>query len=464
MPETSTVPCLAEPHRKPPRHAPSGRGTEVRAAAARVVYAVRSDGRSLTDALQDATAGFDARDGALLQALCFGTLRQLPRLRAVAARLLTRPLQRGDRILEDLIAVGLYQLTSLRTPEHAAIAATVGAARSLGRPRASGLVNATLRRFQRERSALLAGLDEDPAVRWLFPIWLLERLRQSWPEHWQTIIAASNEQAPMTLRVNRRRGDTHSYAQMLAENGLLARPIPGFTEALTLDQPLPARALPGFADGLVSIQDASAQLAAVLLDAQAGDRVLDACAAPGGKTAHILERVPAAGNAEVNLDVTAVDIDPARLETLRSNLERLGLQARVFAADAANANSDWPGAPYHRILLDAPCSATGVIRRHPDIKWLRRDSDIATLQQTQADMLEALWPLLLPGGRLLYATCSVLPEENDAQVRAFLAAHEDASERSIEAAWGLPRQPGRQLLPAQGGGDGFYYALLEKAS
>jgi len=478
MPATSTVSGLPEPSHNPqrrqsPRGKPTGRETDasgaaVRAAAARVVHAVRVDGRSLTDALQETTPDFDERDGALLQALCFGTLRLLPRLDALTTLLLSRPLQRGDRILKALMAVGLYQLTAMRIPEHAAVAATVGAARSLGRPRAAGLINATLRRFQRERSALLARIDDDPAARWLFPDWLLTRLRQSWPEQWQSIVDASNEQAPMTLRVNRRRGDTRAYAELLADNGLAARPVPGLADALTLDRPLPARALPGFADGLVSIQDASAQLAAVLLDAQPGERVLDACAAPGGKTAHILERGSAAGGgAEVTPDVTpyvtAVDIDPGRLETLQSNLERLGLQARVLTADAAHANPDWPGVPYHRILLDAPCSATGVIRRHPDIKWLRRDSDIATLRQTQRDMLEALWPLLLPGGRLLYATCSVLSDENDAQVRNFLAAHDDASERPIAATWGLPRHPGRQLLPAQGGGDGFYYALLEKA-
>ena len=479
MRATSTVSSLPEPSRKPPRRPsprrkPTGReidasGAEVRAAAGRVVHAVRVDGRSLTDALQDATTAFDERDSALLQALCFGTLRLLPRLEALTTLLLTRPLQRGDRILQALIAVGLYQLTSTRIPPHAAVAATVAAARSLDRPRAAGLINATLRRFQREGPALLARVDDDPAARWLFPDWLLTRLRQSWPEQWQSIVDASNEQAPMTLRVNRRRVDTRAYAELLAGSGLSARPLAGFADALTLDRPLPARALPGFADGLVSVQDASAQLAAVLLDARPGERVLDACAAPGGKTAHILERSLAAdGDAEatpdVTPDVTAVDIDPARLATLQSTLDRLGLHARLFTADARHADLDWPGVPYHCILLDAPCSATGVIRRHPDIKWLRRDSDIATLQQTQAEMLEALWPLLLPGGRLLYATCSVLPDENDAQVRRFLTAHDDASERPIAATWGLPRHPGRQLLPAQGGGDGFYYALLEKAS
>ena len=444
-------------------------GARLRAAAARVVHAVRADGQSLTDALQAAATDFDERDSALLQALCFGTLRLLPRLDALTERLLTRPLQRGDRILKDLIAIGLYQLTSTRIPAHAAVAATVAAARNLDRPRAAGLVNATLRRFQRERSALLEQIADDPAARWLFPDWLLTRLRRSWPEQWQAIVDASNAQAPMTLRVNRRRGDIRAYAERLASNGLSARPVPGLADALTLDPPRPARALPGFADGLVSIQDAAAQLAAVLLDAQPGERVLDACAAPGGKTAHILERGSATGAgadlaANPSPDVTAVDIDPARLETLRANLDRLGLHARVFAADATDANADWPGAPYHCILLDAPCSATGVIRRHPDIKWLRRDSDIAALQQAQRAMLDALWPLLLPGGRLLYATCSVLPDENDVQIRAFLAAHEDARERPIDATWGIARQPGRQRLPGEDGGDGFYYALLEKAS
>lgn len=433
-------------------------GAEVRAAAARVVHAVRAGGRSLTDALETALPGLDERDGALLQALSFGTLRQLPRLDAWTALLLARPLKPADRILKDLMAIGLYQLTETRIPAHAAVAATVDAARVLGRPRAAGLVNALLRRFQRERAALSARIADDPAARWLFPAWLLDRLRRAWPAHWQAIVEASNEQPPMTLRVNRLRNDVAAYLARLTDAGLTARPLPGLDAALVLDHPVSVRELPGFADGLVSVQDASAQWAAALLDARAGEHVLDACAAPGNKTAHILE------HGGGTLDLLAVDADPARLEPLRANLARLGLRATVLHADAGTADAGWHGAPYHRILLDAPCSATGVIRRHPDIKWLRRDGDIDALTRTQLTLLDALWPVLAPGGRLVYATCSVLPEENEEQMRAFLDRHPDARELAIDIPGSLARSPGRQLLPERDGGDGFYYAMMEKSA
>jgi 16S rRNA (cytosine(967)-C(5))-methyltransferase len=262
----------------------------VRAAAARAVHAVRGERQSLTAAIAAATAQFDERDAALLQAMSFGTLRLLPRLDALTAQLLSRPLQRGDRILQDLMAVGLYQLSAMRIPEHAAVAATVGAARTLGRPRAAGLINAMLRRFQRERPALLARIENDPGARWLFPDWLLMRLQDAWPEHWQAIVDACNEQPPMTLRVNRLRTSIRDYAKLLAGAGLAARPLPHLADALMLDSPLPTRSLPGFAEGLVSVQDSSAQLAATLLDPQDGEAILDACAAPGGKTAHLLEQ------------------------------------------------------------------------------------------------------------------------------------------------------------------------------
>jgi len=431
-------------------------GAAVRAAAARVVHAVRGEGQSLTAAIEAASAQFDERDAALLQAMSFGTLRLLPRFDALTAQLLSRPLRRGDGILQDLMAVGLYQLSAMRIPEHAAVAATVGAARTLGRPRAAGLINAMLRRFQRERPTLLARVENHPGARWLFPDWLLRRLRDAWPEHWQAIVNACNEQPPMTLRVNLLRTSMRNYAKLLAGAGLAARPLPHLAGALMLDTPVPTSSLPGFAEGLVSVQDSSAQLAATLLAPRDGDRILDACAAPGGKTAHLLEQAGAGAS------VTAIDADAKRLQALRRNLERLQLSARVQVGDALLANLDWPGVPYQRILLDAPCSATGVIRRHPDIKWLRRETDIAALRETQRAMLEALWPLLAPDGRMLYATCSVLPQENEDQIRAFLQHRTDAIERPIDATWGLARAPGRQILPESGAGDGFYYAVLEK--
>lgn len=433
------------------------RGTEARAAAARAVHGVRDQGRSLDEVLAGVGDLEDRRDGPLVHELCYGVLRTLPRQEALAGALLHRPLKPEDRDLEALILVGLYQLTDTRIPPHAAVAATVDAARTMGKAWASSLVNALLRRFQRERKGLLDAPDPSPEVRWLFPPWLLERLRTAWPEHWREIVAASNARAPMTLRVNRIRTTRTDYARRLGNAGLTAHPSPDTTHGLTLDRPVSTAALPGFADGLVSVQDAGAQLAAGLLDARPGERVLDACAAPGGKSAHILER---AGG---NLDLTALDIDPARLEQTGHNLRRLALSARLVRGDATAPEVAWARTGYHRILLDAPCSATGVIRRHPDIKWLRRDTDISALGGLQARMLDALWPLLIPGGTLLYATCSLLPAENEEQIRAFLERRGDARAPAPESAWGVARPFGRQTLPRKGGPDGFYYAVLEKS-
>jgi 16S rRNA (cytosine967-C5)-methyltransferase len=315
-------------------------------------------------------------------------------------------------------------------------------------------VNALLRRFLRERDTLLAWVDEQPAARWLFPDWLLERLRHDWPDDWAAIVTASNERPPMALRVNPLRQDRAAYLAELEAAGIGARAIPGLDHGLMLDQPRPTRELPGFADGRVSVQDSGAQLAAQLLDARPGERILDACAAPGGKTAAILER------ANDDLELVALDSDESRLVTLRATLERLGLSAQACLGDAADPSVDWTERPFDRILLDVPCSATGVIRRHPDIKWLRRTDDIPVLAATQERMLEAVWPLLRPGGRLLYATCSLLAEENQARIAAFLARHPEARELDMTTDWGRPMPHGRQLLPTPGGHDGFFYALL----
>ena len=450
------------PERRRPRAAAggaagTGQGAAVRAAAAAAVSAVCHQGRSLTDALAETSPPDDTRDAALLRELAFGTVRLLPRLRTLAAILLRHPPKPADRVIEALLFVGLYQLMATRIPAHAAVSATVAATRRLERPWTSGLINASLRRFMRERDALLARADEDPAARWLFPPWLLERLQQAWPDDWQAIVEASNGRGPLFLRINPLRTDLSGYAACLAAAGITARPVPGHPQALLLERPVATAQLPGFDDGLVSVQDLNAQWAARLLAPRPGEPVLDACAAPGGKSAHLQEQ---AGG---ELALTAMDSDPARVAALRANLARLGLTASVLTGDAASPAPDWPGRPYRRILLDVPCSATGVIRRHPDIKQLRRASDIPALVATQAAMLDALWPLLAPGGRLLYATCSLLPEENEQQVHAFLARCPDAREVPVTADIGRPRPPGRQLLPGDGGGDGFFYALIEKA-
>lgn len=442
--------------REPQAKQASAVGARSRAAAARIVHSVRDRGRSLTRALQEQRNEDSERDPALTQEMSYGTLRMLPRLEALASHLLKHPLKNSDRDLECLILVGLYQLEAMATPPHAAVSATVGAARLLGKPGKAGLVNALLRRFQRERADLMEAVLEQPEARRLFPRWLIARIREDWPEDWERILDVSNEHPPMALRVNRTRGDRARYVRLLAGAGITARPIQGLETGLVLDAPRPTRTLPGFDDGLVSVQDSGAQLASVLLGARRGQRVLDACAAPGGKTTAVLEQ---AGNA---LDLIAIDKDATRLESVRAALARLGLDARVFQDDASSPEGEWRDSPFDRILLDAPCSATGVIRRHPDIKWLRRPEDVEALQATQHRMLEAIWPLLAPGGRLLYATCSLLAGENQAQIAAFLANHADACERPLETDWGRPLRHGRQLLPTSGGHDAFYYALLEK--
>jgi 16S rRNA (cytosine967-C5)-methyltransferase len=417
---------------------------------------VRS-GQSLTRVLADPRlTAQTSQDRALTQEMVYGSLRTLPRLEALVHRLLAHPLKAGDRDLEALILVGLYQLLSMDTPEHAAVAATVEASRLLGKPGKAGLVNAVLRRFLRERGSLLAQIENAPGARWLLPDWLLERLRAAWPQDWESIVEASNGRAPMSLRVNAMQIDRDGYLTQLTAAGITARPIPGCAMGLTLDRPVPTRDLPGFAAGLVSVQDGGAQIAAPLLDARPGQRVLDACAAPGGKTAAILER------ARDRLDLTAVDQAPERLAPLRDNLARLGLHATLIQDDASGPRHDWATHPFDRILLDVPCSATGVIRRHPDIKWLRRESDIPALCALQDQILEATWPLLASAGRLLYVTCSLLPEENQDRIAAFLSRHTDARLEPIDPPGARPCTAGCQLLPTPGAHDGFYFAALVK--
>ncbi len=441
-------------------------GADARAAAAIALHRVRDRGQSLTRVLTQTTLPHPPADRALTQELIYGALRCLPRLEALVGMLLHHPVKPSDRDLEAVILIGLYQLTVLDTPPHAAVAATVEAVRLIGKPEKTALVNALLRRFLREREALLAAADALPSARWLFPDWLLTALRHDWPDDWEAIVTASNARPPMSLRVNRTRVDRRTYAGLLAAAGITARPIPDTESGLILDRPVPTQTLPGFAAGLVSVQDGGAQLAAQILDAPPGSRVLDACAAPGGKTANLLERV---GNA---LDLVAIDSETSRLDSVRETLTRLGLTATVERADAAAPHGDWMSPPFDRILLDVPCSATGVIRRHPDIKWLRRAADIPELCTLQARILDAMWPLLVPGGRLLYVTCSLLAAENQDQIAAFLGRWPDAREcppapdpaADQAASWSQTRTHGRQLLPRPGGSDGFYFALIEKSA
>ncbi len=437
------------------------RGAGVRAAAAEAINDVVSKGRSLDVALAAAESRVATDDRSLLRLLCFGTLRHHWRIQEWIDELVDRPLKRRDRVINALIAVGLYQLTNTRIPDHAAVSQTVEAARVLRRPKHVGLLNAIFRRFGRED---FAGAEpQSDEARHNHPRWLINVIRQDWPEDWQAILAANNDRAPMWLRVNQRKAGADDYPDELRSKGIDATPMSGVAQALKLAQAMPVTELPGFEGGRVSVQDAAAQIAAPWLLAGGGERILDACAAPGGKSGHLLER----GGPEISL--TCVDRDPQRLESVSANLDRLGLAATVLAGDASNPYEWWDGQPFDGILLDAPCSASGVIRRHPDIKLLRRKTDIAELSRLQGELLKALWPLLRPGGRLLYVTCSVLAAENDVVVGRFLETAADARENDM-----LPnnnirdvmrqKAPGFQVLPGTAGLDGFYFACLEKVS
>ncbi len=432
-----------------------GPGARARAIAAGIVRDI-GVGRSLSEALPAGLGLVLEADRPLVQELCFGVARWYPRLGAILDGLLARPLKARDADLRALLLVGLYQLIYTRIVPHAAVAETVDAARDLGKPWASGLINGVLRTFLREREAQVARADRGLDGRFAHPLWLVERIRQAWPGRWESVLSACNERPPMTLRVNQLRVSRDEYRCELERLGLKSRLPQASPVALELQEAVPVQRLPGFQDGVVSVQDAGAQLAAALLDLRPGQRVLDVCAAPGGKTGHILETEPALQ------EVVAVDIDGPRLARVRENLDRLGLSAVLYLGDAARPAGSWARPGYDRILLDAPCSATGVMRRHPDIKLLRRSADIAALAATQARMLAAVWSLLEPGGILLYATCSLIPEENEQQVDRFLRATADAREMPIQAPWGQVRTVGRQTLPGDDGMDGFYYACLQK--
>ncbi len=427
-----------------------------RTAAAKVLAQVLGKGRSLGGVLAPALAQL-RQDGerALAQEMCYGVLRWYPRLAAILERLLSKPLKERDADVRGLLLLGLYQIIYMRVPDHAAVAETVAAARGLGKPWAGGLVNAVLRNYLRDSAHLLEEVDQNEAAALAHPAWLLELIKNAWPRDWQAIVTANNQRPPMALRVNARHRERDAYLRVLIDAGIAACPAPHTPHGITLEQPIDVERLPGFSEGWVSVQDSAAQLAATLLDVQPGQRVLDACAAPGGKAAHILESQP-------GIDLTALDSDAARLKRVNENLRRLHLQARLIEGDAAQPAAWWDGVMYDRILLDAPCSATGVIRRHPDIKVLRRPGDIAALAELQGRMLQALWPLLKRGGMFLYATCSILPQENEQQITHFLTAQTDACEKAIDASWGNPREAGRQILPGENGMDGFYYACLQK--
>ncbi len=430
----------------------------IRAEAAKAVEAVLA-GRSMDAALAAVSDDVPLRDRGLVSVMVYGCIRNHWQLQAVVQSLLQKPIKNRDRIISTLLAIGVYQMQSMRIPDHAVVSATVEAARRLRHPQHAGLVNAVLRNYRRQGEPDLQKASGE--VRHNHPAWLLKRLQTDWPENWQQIVAENNEQAPMWLRVNAMQSTPEQYVATLAEHGIESSVEETLPQAVRLATPVLVEDLPGFYVGAVSVQDGAAQIPAAWLDARPGMRVLDACAAPGGKTAHLLEL------AANDLDLIAIDNDPARLERVQENLDRLSLAATLVAGDAKNPQEWWDGRPFDRILIDAPCSATGVIRRHPDIKLLRQDTDIAVLAALQGEILQKLWPLLAPGGRLLYVTCSVLEQENDAVVEAFVRRNPDAAQHKELRNYNIhdvmqPRRTGYQILPGMKGLDGFFYACFDK--
>lgn len=434
----------------------SAPGAAARAESARALARIL-DGASLRAVLATLADGGDSRDRALVEACVYAACREVFRYQALLRRLLAKPLPRGDREIHALLLVGLAQLDALGVSPHAAVDACVGAARVVGRARHAGLINAVLRRFQRERDALLAAIADDEEARLGHPRWWIDAVRAAWPDDADAVFAAAAAQPPLWLRVNPRRVDPDDYAARLLAAGHAVARDPHLRCALRLDAAPPPTRLPSWAEGLCSVQDMAAQRCVPALDLRPGQRVLDACAAPGGKAAAILEAVD-------RIDLLALDADAARLARVGPALDRLGLAATLRCADAGAPSTWWDGQPFDRILLDAPCSATGILRRQPDIRWHRRAADIAPLVALQARLLDALWPLLAPGGRLVYATCSILPDENARQIDAFLTRHRDARAVPLDAAlFGRDVGGGAQRLPGEGGADGFFHAALVRA-
>ena len=439
----------------------NGAAASGRSLAAHAVARILREGVTLDAALKDALAAAPAKLAPSVRSLSYGAVRGYYRHEAILGRLLSTPVRSLDFLVRALLSVALYEIEDARTPEYAVVDAAVQTAKATDAVRAAGLINAVLRRYLRERQSLDAEIARNPASRHASPVWLADRLRADWPVRWTQLLAAGDTQAPMWLRVNSRHLAAEEYLQKLRAAGIGARVESRVPQALALDSPCDVHDLPGFAEGLVSVQDLGAQCVAFPLGLAAGQRVLDACAAPGGKTALIAEREP-------NLaQLVAVDVDPMRLARVRENLSRGGLAAEVVAGDAGAPESWWDGAAFDRILLDAPCSALGVIRRHPDIRLRKSPSDIDKLPQVQTRLLNSAWAMLAPGGRLVYATCTVTRSENRDLLGAFLRVTPDAVCVPSEQWEGWPGlgeadESGRQILPGEAGADGFYYAALTK--
>jgi 16S rRNA (cytosine967-C5)-methyltransferase len=427
-----------------------------RVAASHILAEVLHHHGNLDSALAKHSSKCKKQDQAFVQALCYGVLREWPRPEFILKQLLHTPLKKDTDLLRCLLLCGIHELRCMQTAEYAAVSETVEACNELGAGWARGLINAILRNAQRKKDEFTAAFNTDPETQYAHPRWLLKQFQQDWPDHWQAIVNANNQQAPMMLRVNQRKRSRAELLALLQEKNIAATPAAYTDMGIILAQACDVQALPGFAKGEVSVQDAAAQRVIPIVDPQPGERILDACAAPGGKTCHLLEQQPQLR------ELVALDHNPQRLQRIQDNLDRLQLHATLLCGDAAQPHSWWDNEPFDRILLDAPCSASGVIRRHPDIKVLRQAQDIAALAQQQTQILTALWPLLKPGGMLIYTTCSVLVQENDAPLAQFHVHHPAATIVPIDAAWGHATAFGRQLLPGEDNMDGFYYACLRK--
>lgn len=426
-----------------------------RLAAIKTVAAV-SQSQHLDEALRQHCQSLDNTQRRFVHALCYGVIRDYYSLQQILQQLIKKPLKQKDHDIAILVMLGIYEIKSMQTPAHAAVSQCVATTAKLKKSWAKGLVNACLRNFIREQDALITAATENISAQYNHPLWMIERLQQDWPQHWQQILAANQQQAPLTIRVNPQHQSRAAYQKLLETQGIHSSITTHSDSGLVLQQAVGVDALPGFADGHVSVQDGAAQLSATLLDAQAGERVLDICAAPGGKTCHILEAQPKLK------EMVAVDIDSARLDRTQQNLDRLRLRAHLIEGDARDPQAWWDGNLFDRILLDAPCTASGVIRRHPDIKLHRGETELQNITQIQAEILHRVWPLLKPGGMLLYATCSLFKIENVQQIQSLREKQQPFSEHLIDAGWGHPQQFGRQILPGEANMDGFFYARLQK--
>ncbi|MCZ2721860.1 16S rRNA (cytosine(967)-C(5))-methyltransferase RsmB [Marinomonas sp. 15G1-11] len=427
-----------------------------RAVAITVISGVLQNKGSLSTQLSKHVSRVNSEHQAKLKEICFGVCRWFPKLNSIALSMLQQPFEEEDYDLYAALLIGLYQLEYMDTPDHAAVNEAVEATKELNKDWAGKLINAVLRRYLRERNEIVSAIQSMPSVEYVHPKWFIKRLKKHWPDQLDSIVEANNGHPPMCLRVNERHVSRETAIEILQKEGIDTDMGVYATSSLYLKKPVRVNQLPHFELGYFSVQDESAQLAAFILSPKAGEKVLDACAAPGGKTGHLLEKA--------DIDVTAIELEEWRLDKIHENLDRLQLSANVICADASDLNTWWDGTVFDKILLDAPCSATGVIRRNPDIKINRKPKEVEELTQIQKNILQEVWKTLTPGGQLLYATCSILEEENTLQIAHFLDHHNDVIERDIELpeGCGIKTKHGVQLLPQLEGHDGFYYCLLEK--